>query len=221
MSNITYIYKDDVNAQNDPWLVLNQIKTVLNGAGDTGIEPSSFSTNQKIGMIPLRLSDIRIILSNDFADETVVTTGSSEKAPGGYLASLGVIFSINRVNGATDKAARLVAKANSTGELQFPTIVLPNDLDNSANMTFHVMANMAGATDTPVLSIGAFFGVGDTNAGGDTAALSTTVADKTVTILAADVAAYPNFLNISVIPGAHTTNALWIYAAWLTYTKKA
>ena len=215
-------YKDDVYFQNDPWKwIKEQLIPLLNGTGGTGIEPGSLSTSARTGFIPLKLTEGRIILSNDYADETVVTTGSSEKAPGGIFASLGVIYSINRVNGATDKAARIVAKNNTTGELQWGGIPLPPDLDDTAAMTVHLLTNMAGATDTPVISVGAFFNVGDTNCGGDTAALSTTVADKSVVLAADDVPAYPGVLNLSLIPGAHTTNAWWLYALWLTYTKKA
>lgn len=223
MSNITYTYKDDVNAQNDPWLVLAQVRDVLNGTSGTGtgIQPSALSTSQRTGFIPIPIHNARIISSNDFQDQTTVSTGGSEKAPGGILASLGAIYSINRVNGATDKAARIVAKNNTTGELQFPMIPMPYDLDDTANVIVNIYARMAGATDTPTLTIGAYFDVGDTDCGGATTALSNVLTAKTVTLAAADVPAYPCMLNLSLIPGAHTTDALWIYGAWLTYTRKA
>lgn len=219
---VNFGYKDSVYVQNDAlaW-IKDYLLPVINGAGGTGIEPSSLSTNLRKGFIPLPLVNARIIVSNDFQAETIVSTGGSEKASGGILASLGVIYSINRVNGATDKAARIVAKNNTTGELQWSGIALPPDLDDTADVTVNLLTRMAGATDTPVISVGAFFGVGDTNCGGDTAALSNAVAQKTVTLAAADVPAYPNFLNITLIPGAHTTDAWWLYALWLEYTKKA
>lgn len=215
-------YKDDVYYQNDPWrFIKEQIIPLINGAGGTGIEPSALSTNLRKGYIPLPLTAARVIVSNDYQAETIVSTGGSEKASGGILASLGVIFSINRVNAATDKAARIVAKNNTTGELQWDSIAMPPDLDDTAAVNVNLLTRMAGAADTPVISVGAFFGVGDTNCGGDTSALSDTLAQKTVVLAAGDVPAYPSFLNITLIPGAHTTDAWWLYALWLEYTKKA
>ena len=75
----------------------------------------------------------------------------------------------------------------------------------------------------PVLSVGAFVGVGDTNCGGNTAALSTSLQQLTVTLAAADLGTYPNFLNLTLTPGTHGTanNDVYVYAVWLTYTRKA
>lgn len=221
---VNFNYKDDVYSQNDvfKW-IREQLLPVVNGAGGTGIEPSSLSTTQRTGFIPLDLAGVRIIASNDFQAETVVSTGGSEKASGGILASLGVIASINRVNGATDKAARMVLKANTTGEFQFPMIPIPFDWDSTADFSVNFFCEMAGATDTTTaLTVGAFLGIGDTDAGGNTSAdLTATPSVKSATIALADNVAYPNFLNVTFIPEAHANDAIWIYAAWILYTKKA
>lgn len=202
-------YKDDIYFDNDPLTYLiERILPVLNG-------------NLSTGFIPIDIFGSRVILSNDFADETVVSTGGSEKASAGILGLDGAIFSLNRVNGATDKAARVVFKANTTGEIQFPTIPLPHDLDDAADMTVNLWAGMGGATDTPTIDVQAFFGVGDTECGGATAALAATAALKTVTLAAADVPAYPGFLNLALVPAAHANDAIHLYAAWVTYTRKA
>lgn len=215
-------YKDDVYFQNDPWKwIKEQLIPLINGSGGTGIEPSSFSTNQQLGFIPIDIFGARAIVSDVITDETIVSTGGSEKAPGGILAADGAIFSIQRVNGGTDNQTRIIAKANTTGELALPTIMLPHDLDDSADMTFYLLAGMGGATDTPTIDCQAFFGVGDTECGGATSALAATVAAKSVTLAADDVVAYPNTLSIALVPGAHANDAIWIYGAWLTYTKKA
>lgn len=202
-------YKDDIYFDNDPMgYLIERILPVLNG-------------NLSTGIIPIDIFSSRIILSNDFADETVVSTGGSEKASGGIVALDGAIFSMARVNGATDKAPRIVFKLNTTGELQFPTIPLPHDLDDASDMTVNLWAGMGGATDTPTIDVQAFFNVGDTECGGATAALAATAALKTVTLAAADVPAYPGFLNLSLVPAAHTNDAIYLYAAWVTYTRKA
>lgn len=192
----------------------------ITAIADGAITAAKLGANLKTGFIPLDLAAARIIVSNDYQAETIVSTGGSEKASGGILASLGVIYSINRVNGATDKAARIVAKANTTGELQWAGIMMPPDLDDAADVTVNLWTRMAGATDTPVIAVGAFFDVGDTNAGGNTAALSATLAKKSVTILAADVPAYPSVLNLSLIPAAHANDAWWLYGIWLEYTRR-
>lgn len=202
-------YKDDKTLQNDWYRAYEEIKTVLNGSLGTGF-------------IPIDIFASRIILSSDFADETVVNTGGSEKASGGILALDGAIFSLNRVNGATDKAARVVFKAATTGEIQFPTIPLPHDLDDESPIIVNLWAGMGGDTDTTTtIDVQAFFNVGDTECGGATAALSDTPGLRTVTLAAADVPAYPGFLNLALVPATHANDAIHLYAAWLTYTRKA
>ncbi len=178
--------------------------------------------NLGTGYIPLDIFGLRAIASNDFQNETVVSTGGSEKASGGILASLGAIGSLNRVNGATDKAARVVLKNGTTGEFQFPTVALPPNIDDGEDLTINLLARMAGSSDTTtVIDVQAFFGVGDTECGGNTSALTATIAKKSVTIAAADVLAYPNVLNIMLVPGTHATDAIWIYGAWIEYVIKA
>lgn len=202
-------YKDDIYFDNDPLsYLIERVLPVLNG-------------NLSTGTIPIDIFSSRVILSNDFADETIVSTGGSEKASGGIISLDGAIFSMARVNGATDKAPRIVFKANTTGEIQFPTIPLPHDLDGTAAMTVHLWAGMGGATDTPTIDVQAFFNVGDTECGGATAALAATAGERTVTLAAADVPEAPGFLNIALVPGAHANDAIYLYAAWVEYTRKA
>ena len=219
---VNYGYRDSLFAQNDIWKwIQEQLIPLIDGAGGTGIEPSSFSTNQKLGFIPIDIFSARAIVSGVITDETITSTGGSEKAPGGYLAADGAIFSIQRVNGGTDNQTRIICKANTTGELALPTVMLPHDLDDSAAMTFYLWAGMGGATDTPTIDVQAFFNVGDTECGGATAALAATVGAKSVSLAAGDVPAYPGTLSLALVPGAHANDAIWIYGAWLTYTKKA
>lgn len=128
---------------------------------------------------------------------------------------------LKRVNAATDKMARLEWAASNSDEVDFPNFVYPPDLDDTQDITVHVLAAMAGVTDTPTLAIGFFEGLGDTNAGGNTGAVTgTAIAEYTRTIAAADVGAHPKVAKFSIIPAAHTTDILSIYAAWVEYTKK-
>lgn len=172
------------------------------------------------GFIPLDLFSVRLIVSNDIADETIVSTAGTEKASGGILAVDTDGAQLKRVNGATDKAARIMWLAGDVGEVQFTPVPLPPDLDDAQDVTVHLLAEMAGATDTPTIDVQAFAGKGDTEMGGATAALSDTLAEASVTLAAADIPAHPDFLNLMLVPGAHGTDAIHLYAAWIEYVRK-
>lgn len=161
------------------------------------------------GFIPIPLASFREIASND----TINTAGDA----GVLSKNTTPIF--ERVNAATDKQLRINWAASNSDEIvaSFP---YPPDLDDAAPVVVHLLMRSGGATDTPTVAVSYFEGVGDTNAGGNTAALSATVADKTVVIAASDVGAYPNYASIGLVVGAHTTDAVFLYGAWIEYVKK-
>ena len=102
-------------------------------------------------------------------------------------------------------------------------VPLPSDWDGTAGCSIHFYATMDGATDTPVLAVNAYFNVGDTDcSSGNTAALSGSIQDVSVTVSAADNPdAYPGVLNVMFLPsGTHTTNTTYIYGCWVEYTRK-
>jgi hypothetical protein len=158
--------------------------------------------------MPLDITALREIATNDIQNLA---------AHGGILAS-DSDPSLVRVNGATDKALRVIwDTANDTDEVQFPPIpMLPGMGKN--DIVVHLLAAMNGTTDTPTIDVQAYAGVGDTEMGGATAAVTgVTPAEYTVTLSAADLTDHPGFLNLALVPGAHTTDALYLYAAWLEY----
>jgi len=163
------------------------------------------------GFIPLDITSLREISSNDIQNLA---------AHGGLLAS-DSDPSLARVNAATDKALRVIwDTSNDTDEVQFPPVPKPPDLNAGANVVVHLLMAMAGATDTPTVDVQVFDGPGDTEMGGATAAVTgTAIVEYTVTIAAANIAAYPGFLNIALVPAAHENDALYLYGAWLTYQK--
>ncbi|MBE3039218.1 MAG: hypothetical protein IMZ62_10450 [Chloroflexi bacterium] len=62
----------------------------------------------------------------------------------------------------------------------------------------------------------------DTEMGGKTAALTGAadiVIEVTVTLAAADIGGHPSVLNLSLLPDAHTTNILYLWGAWIEYTR--
>lgn len=187
--------------------------TVKSG-GEIVLESGAIVTDQRgdaaKGFLRLPLVDAREVSSN----ATINAAGN-----GGLLASdTTPIF--QRVNGATDKALRLAWAASNVDELTW-SFAYPPDLDDAQAVEVHFLAAMAGATDIPTLTVGYFEGIGDTDAGGATAAVTgTTIAEYSRTIAAADVGAHPNFASVSLIPSAHGTDILYVYAAWIEYTRK-
>lgn len=167
--------------------------------------------NRDTGVIPLDITTLREIASNDIQDLA---------AHGGLLAS-DSDPALARVNGATDKALRVTwDTSNDTDEVQFAPVIMPPDIDSDSDVTIHLLAVMGGTTDTPTIDVQVFDGVGDTEMGGATAALSDTLAEVSVTIDASDISGHPTgFLNIALVPAAHTTDALHLYGAWIEYTR--
>lgn len=219
---VEFGYKDSVHFQNDAakW-IQEKLLPVMNGAGGTGIEPSGLSTNLQYRTHTLPLLGARIILSNDFADETVVNTGSSEKASGGIVALDGVIFELKRVNGATDKCARIQLKAGTTGEIQFDPWFLPHDLDDTADMYVNLITGKGSNTDTVTIDIQCFFNTGDTECGSATGTIAAAFGNNQITLAAADVPAAPGVLNIALVPSAHANDVVYIYGVSVKYKLKA
>ena len=182
---------------------------------DIGTDTLTFlKTEPAIGYMPLSLETLREIASDDIPNEA---------ARGGLLAANSTpIYS--RVNGATDKALRVEWESGVVNEVQFPPLYMPPDLDADQDLTIHLVARMTPASvDTPNFDVQVFDGIGDTEMGGTTANLSTTLAELTRTIVAADLTGHPlGFLNITLTPGAHSTaaNSVELYAAWIEYTRK-
>lgn len=213
----------EANASSGSTATINVLHCMSPGAGTLGsgtvgtvnlaanaVTAAKLSSTLAKGFIPLDITTVRVISSNDIQNTTEGGVPDGNTAP-----------SLLRVNGATDKALRLAWAASGSAEVQFNPIIYPPDLDDAAAVEVHLLAAMAGTTDTPVIAVAAFEGVGDTNAGGNTAAVTgTAVAEYSVSIAHGDVGAHPKALNISLTPGAHTTDALYVYGAWVEYTRK-
>ena len=158
----------------------------------------------------------------DLGTARIISGGAIQNTVEGGVPDGNTAPSLSRVNGATDKAIRLAWAASGSAELTWGPIVYPPDLDDTAVVSVHFLAAMAGLTDTPVLTVAAFEGVGDADAGGATAAVTgTAVAEYSVEIAAANIGAHPKALTIGLTPGAHTTDILYMYGAWMEYTRKA
>lgn len=176
----------------------------------SAVTAAKLATTLKTGFVHLPLTTWRIIATNDIA---------AKNAADGGLISLDTDPTLKRVNGATDKQLRIAWAAASVIEIT-NSFVYPPDLDEASAVEFHFLAASAGATDSPTVAVGYFEGVGDTNAGGNSGAVTgTTVAEYSVSIAAGDIGATPKAASVSLTPAAHGTDALYIYATWIEYTR--
>lgn len=185
------------------------VGTVATGDIAAGaVTAAKLSTTLKTGFVPVPLTSVREVVSNN------ITNAAGN---GGLLASdTTPIFEFT--SGDTDSALRLNWAASNGDPIVFQ-VPLPPDLDEAAAVEVHLRAAMAGATDTPAIDADSYFNEGDTKVEDASAALSATIAEKTITIAAADVPAGAQTLTVELTPGAHTTDALHLYAIWVEYTR--
>lgn len=170
-----------------------------------------------VGFIPLDITSLREVESNDIPPRADGTSGDTY---GGLLA-LDSVPILERSNDATDKSLRVHWIVDGVEEVIFPPIPMPPDLDEAADVTVHLVVEMSGASDTPTIDIQAWDGVGDTEMGGASGALADGITEVSVTLSAANISGHPTgFLNIQLVPGGHSTDAIYLYAVWIEYTKK-
>jgi hypothetical protein len=175
-----------------------------------GVTAAKLTATMAVGYIPLPLATGREIGSNDIIN----TAGDA-----GVL-SKNTTPILERINAATDTQLRLNWAAGNVDEITW-SVVSPPDLDDAAAVEVHILAAMAGTTDTPVAAVKFFEGIGDTNAGGNTAAITgTAMAEYSVSVAHGDIGASPKPWAISLVPAAHTTDALYVFGAWIEYTRK-
>ena len=178
---------------------------------DDNVTAAKLTDTLATGFIPLDITQLRIIAGNVIGNTTEGMLLDGNTAP-----------SLQRVNSSTDKALRVIWAASSSIECQFPPIPKPPDMDGTAELRVHLMIGKDTNTDNAVtIDVQMFDGVGDTEAGAATAAIATaTLSEYSAAIAHGDLAEHPGFLNVSLVPGTHTTDAIWLYAAWVEYTRK-
>lgn len=166
-----------------------------------------------VGYLPMDITSMREIASNDIQNLAAV---------GGILASDSAP-ALLRLNGATDKALAVTWATGNLDEAQFPPIPMPADLDETSDITIHLLVKMSGGADTSTnFDVQVFDGIGDTEMGGSAGNFTSSLVEYVVTILAANISGNPTgFLNISLVPsGAHGTDTIQLVGAWGEYTKK-
>lgn len=184
--------------------------SVASGDIATGaVTAAKLSTTLKTGFIPVPLATLREVSSN---------TIPNAAGNGGLLASDTTPI-LATTNGDTDSALRLAWAAANVDPVIFQ-VPLPPDLDEASAVEIHLLAAMEAANDTPVISADSYFMVGDTKVEDDsTAVTGATPAEYTITIAAGDVPAGAQTLTVELTPGAHGTDALYVYAVWVEYVR--
>lgn len=163
-----------------------------------------------------------LTLSNSIGVITIDLLTAVRTANGAEIITQATNPFLELTNGATDPSQRLRWSVGNTDQISIP-FSYPPDLDDTQDLTISLMSWLNGATDTPTIAVGYYEGIGGSNDGGNTAAVSGTVpAQKTVTIAAANISPYPNFASITIAPAAHGTDILYIHPKILVvYRKKA
>jgi len=175
------------------------------------VTAGKLTTTLGTGFIPLPMSIWRAVAANDV----------DVKANAGGLLAKDTAPIFERVNVATDKQQRVRWAAASVIEIMLGSIISPPDLDNTSPVIFKIYAAMAGATDTPVLAMSCFEGVGGANLGGNTGSVTgVTPAVYSANFTPTAVAGAPKPWSFGLVPAAHGTDALHLYSAWLEYTRK-
>lgn len=162
------------------------------------------------GFLPVPLPTLKTA-STDFVSGT--------SAVGSFLAT-DTTPKIGRITGATDPAQVVTWATGDSGPVFFQ-IPLPPDLNEAANLVLHARVKSGGATNTPTWTIKSYFNEGDTLVTDSIAASSATStwAEVTGTIAAADVPSGAQTLTCSLTPAAHTTNEFYMSALWFEYSR--
>ncbi len=161
------------------------------------------------GFIPIPLMSLRETSSLDVGNLA---------AHGGILASDSTPI-LEAINAATDGAQRVHWAAGNNDQVTFQT-ALPPDFDASKDLELHARLASGGTTDAVALTLASYFGEADT-AVADTSASNqtTTFAEKIATIAAVDIPDDPQTFTCGLTPVTHATDAMYLTALWLEYTR--
>ncbi len=170
------------------------------------------------GFIMLDLFSVR-----EIGVDTANEIGNIAASAAGGLLAKDTTPILERTATSTDESIRVHWILDDVDEIQFAPIPIPPDLDETVDVTVHFTCEMGGATDTTTaFTLGIWDGVGDSDAGGNTTPdITDALVEVVFTIANADIGGGPlGFFNISLFPEAHGTDAIFLYAAWIEYTRK-
>ncbi len=198
------------------------------GAGtDKELHASDITIDYDSGDQPLAAGDmLHITLAIDFTTQTYAADVALLYAELVYNTAFPSIVPVDslsdgpyieRVNGGTDPTMRVVWPAADVTPIQLPPIKLPDDLNSDADVIVRIQAKSSSTNDTPTIGVAAYEGLGDTNFGGDTGALSDSLDEVSRTLANADIAG-GTFLSLILTPAAHATDNVEVYSISVEYT---
>ncbi|MEN6623613.1 MAG: capsid cement protein [Smithella sp.] len=165
------------------------------------------------GFIPIPLTSFRELAAGVFINAA---------GNGGILASDTTPILTNIADG---DAMRIAWAAGNTDQIA-ASVVLPPDLDGTADLVVHMLCSKdANANNAVHMDGEAYFGESDVDCFPAAAAANLLVQNKgeyTATILAADVADTQADANMTLLlmPEAHAADVVYLHAAWIEYKKK-
>lgn len=172
------------------------------------VESDDLGANLRIGRMMIPIISLREIVTN-----AVPNTAAN----GGLLASDTTPI-LERVNGATDPALRVKWAASNSDPVSF-SVMSPHDLDSTTTVTVTCRAKMGGATDTPAIAVDVREDVGGSDLGGNTGALSDSLANVSRTFTPTATSTAQKAWTITLTPGTHTTDTVELYGLEITYRR--
>ena len=203
------LHYDDVNG--NVIFTIDATNRKLNLPSGSKIDGAALTT----GIVPLTLNHWRAISSNEIPVKAIASGG------GGLLAKDTTPIH-ERTNGATDKSERIDWATTDVTELT-QSFAIPPDWTSGGAIHVKLLGYKSTNTDTTMtLAVGYWEGLGGSNLGGNTAAITqiTTVGlFGNVAVTSTSAGAYPGFATVTLIPAAHADDALYMHASWIEYTR--
>ncbi len=136
-------------------------------------------------------------------------------ANGGILASdTTPILQSNSPGSDGDNAQRVAWAASNSDPIVFQCALHP-DFDTTKDLVLHFRIKSAGTTDAQGFTVESWFNDGDTKITDTTGTNgTTTTAEVTATIAAADIPTGAQTLTFTIAPVAHTTDICYLYGLW-------
>jgi predicted RecA/RadA family phage recombinase len=190
-------------------LLRHSITAAVNVPADDSVTLAKLAGFFKKGYVNVPLTALREVFSNNITNIA---------ANGGVLASDTTPI-LSFTNGDTDSALRVAWVLDDVDPIVFQA-VLPPDIDVSEDLTVHVRMASESTTDAVGFTSDTYFNEGDTKVEDTSETNQTaTYAEKIITIAASDIPAGAQTITCELTPVAHSTDAMYITACWLEYTR--
>jgi hypothetical protein len=203
-----------------PWNVKSTTAATVSIA-DAGAHTSETTVEAALQEIYVHLDTNQAFLSIPLFSLREATTFDvgNIAANGGVLAS-DTTPVLEAVNGGTDGCQRVTWATGNVDQV-IAQIPLPPDLNTGADVVVHARVAASGATDTPSFTLESFFNEGDTKVSDTLAAgaATSTYAEITQAIAAADVPSGAQTLTMGFTPASHDGNHFYLTALWIEYSR--